>query len=256
MIDAPKPTLADWLGMHRLDQDLCRLLLEKQACPEKDSCDTRSTQIESVPDGPALWRLVADILAADLAPLASWVDEVMRTARVNFEPDKERHPRPFTLFHTGRGHVYVSCPLTRQARDVITVSHEFGHALQLVCCYGKPIPPVQREICAFVAEAVVVRGLGGRGAALAEPAAMKHAAFTCRDLGADLRQLLKHLDRPETPYRYDWNYPIARGIVKSVFDVVRGPQFILPETLFTEETDLRDLALRIVSNEVKNPARL
>ena len=47
-----------------------------------------------------------------------------------------------TIFYSYRG----------EPSDSLTIAHEFAHALQIRASRGKFVPPIMREVCAFVGE--------------------------------------------------------------------------------------------------------
>lgn len=215
MSSEPPPTLAGWLQLHGLSAQTCQVLLglTPPLLPPPVSAPDAA-----IPDGPALWSLIADCLAAELPTLDSDIRKTAGQTLVNFAPDPERHPRPFTLHAPVQSRVYVSCPLTGQADDVLTVSHEFGHALQLTCCPETALTPVLRETCAFLAEAIVAKALNQHDVALSGSVRAVYERRAATDLGPVARRLRAALDRPETPYDDHWNYPPARQIARHLID--------------------------------------
>ncbi|WP_323765114.1 hypothetical protein [Marinovum sp.] len=208
MSAASPPNLQDWLALHGLTVQNCADLLA--LTPPMPAPVAPAGAAAAGLDGPALWALVASALAEALPELAP---EIARTAAetvVNFAPDRARHPRPFALYIEKKAMVYVSCPLSGGARDMVIAAHEFGHALQLHCIAGAPVAPVLRETCAFLAEELLPQALTGTAPEQAGAAAEVLVRSRRRNLGPMRRDLLASLAEGAALYDYGWNYPPAR----------------------------------------------
>lgn len=210
-VSAPAaPSLADWLALHGMTAGACAALLA-DAAPALPVPAATNAPAEW-PDGPALWALIADGLGQSLPELAP---EIARTARetvLNFDPDRSRHPRPFALYIAEKRMIYVSCPLKGSARDLLVLAHEFGHAVQLHAIGGAPLPPILREICAFLAEEMLLASLTDRAPEMAGLYALELARHRSRNLGVQRDRLQSCLAQPAAPYDYEWNYPPARSL--------------------------------------------
>lgn len=234
-----EPTLAGWLRMHALSAQTCKTLLN--LTPQPMPVPDRSAPA-MIPDGPTLWSRTADCLAQELPTLEGEIRKVAEQTRVDFAPDRQKYPRPFTLHIPVQGHIHVSCPLTGEAQDVLTVAHEFGHALQLTCCPKTALPPVLRETCAFVVEAVVAARPDQHDTALSRLVRAAYARRSSTDLGPVAQRLRAVLDTPQAPYDYGWNYPPARQIARRLVHGQTPPDTRILTGLFRGEATVPALA--------------
>ena len=74
-----------------------------------------------------------------------------------FHADHLKVSRPFTV-QTDSYPIVVLCYRGRIV-DLLTVAHEFGHAVQSLASGPDFVPPVNREICAFVSELALLKML-------------------------------------------------------------------------------------------------
>lgn len=196
--------MADWLALHGLTAQHCRTILTWDLPPAA----TRPADPVWPMAPRAMWTLIADCLRAGLPTDA--IAETAATTRLHLHTDPG--PRAFTLHDDGAGRPVVSARLTGKLSDLLTLAHEFGHAVQITAS-GPQMPPVLREVCAGLAERLVMTELARRGT---DEAALLPALFAARGQrtqGQTRRDLAALLDAPATPYAYRWNYPLARRIV-------------------------------------------
>ncbi len=196
--------MADWLALHGLTAQHCRTILTWELPP----APTRPPDPLWPMAAKEIWALIAACLQADLGREA--IAEAAATTRLHLHT--QAGPRAFTLHDDGAGRPVVSARLTGKLSDLLTLAHEFGHALQITAS-GPQMPPVLREVCAGLAEQLVMTELARRGT---DEAALLPALFAARGhrtQGQTRRDLVLLLDAPATPYAYGWNYPLARRIV-------------------------------------------
>ncbi|KUF08978.1 hypothetical protein AVJ23_20020 [Pseudoponticoccus marisrubri] len=160
--------------------------------------------------GSALWNMVLRAWCTRHPPLASLARETAARTVLELAPDMTRHPRPFTLHDIGGGRPYVSCACDGTPADLIRLAHEFGHAMQVIASGPAGMPPALRETCAYLSEAVTVRGVRAEDPGLAALIGQVRAAEAAQDLGSRASRLRQALADPDRPYDYDWNYPVAR----------------------------------------------
>jgi hypothetical protein len=200
-----KATMADWLALHGVTAQACRALLTNEEptagkCPDSDW-----------PNDPvALWRQVADLLAPAFPADDGLIERTWVGTRTDFSG--QTRARAFTLHDDGTGRPLVVFRPKGRLSDLPTLAHEFGHAAQLLASAGQPMPPVLREVCACLSERLALRGL-----ATTDPESAGMAQRWVAGRGLRHRQgLLLALDRPQAVYSYDWNYPLARVVVRGL----------------------------------------
>ncbi len=105
--------------------------------------------------------------------------------------------------------------------DLLILAHEAAHAAQLILSRGSFMPPMAREVCAFLGEIALIEWARKHNPALF-PALfdvwLKHDDAYC---GADLVALATALEDLRTPYNYRMNYPVARARAVQLFETAR-----------------------------------
>lgn len=200
-----KATMADWLALHGVTAQACRAALTAgEPVPAKPADPAWPC------DPTALWRQVADLLAPTFPVDDSLIERTWATTRTDFSP--QITARAFTLHDDGTGHPLVAFRPKGRLSDLPTLAHEFGHAAQILASAGQPMPPVLREVCACLAERLVLRRL-----AVTDPDRARVAQAFMAGRGLRHRQdLLVALDQPQATYSYNWNYPLARALVRGL----------------------------------------
>jgi hypothetical protein len=125
-----------------------------------------------------------------------------------FHADRAQASRPFTV----QTDSYPIVVLSYRGRivDLLTVAHEFGHAVQSLASGRGFVPPVNREICAFLSELALLKMLRSELPALHRLASTAWEAGNRNYLGRHGRVLALALRDPQARYHYSWNYPVAR----------------------------------------------
>jgi hypothetical protein len=215
-------TVADWLTAHDLTSDTCQRLL-------KAGCEALSLQSSPKPprfDAPVttppghLWKTCGQILSDHLPGLQTEIATVLSEVRVTFAPPPFRYRRAFTLHDDGRGTPYVYMPWRGVLADVPVLSHEFGHAVQVLASAGRDLPPAMREACALVAEDRICHALANDPLSQVDPALQQLAvlvqARAHHFLHVEANALRDVLRTSDAQMNYRWNYPIAQAFVTLV----------------------------------------
>lgn len=125
---------------------------------------------------------------------------------------------PYTVDRGVDQPVLIALNWTGSPDDVICLSHEVAHALQILLSNHEQMPPVAREVCAFLGELVVI----AHAYQLAPDMFPALCAVWHREndtyLGSDLDALLAALADPLATYNYRLNYPIARLAAVELFN--------------------------------------
>ncbi|MCR4267395.1 hypothetical protein [Nitratireductor sp. ZSWI3] len=162
------------------------------------------------------WSLASDVFCEALPALQPIIRRIGKAAPRGLLPRAGKHPQPFT-YHRGAGRLpFVSCSYEGRAADLLAVVHEFAHALQLVASRRSPMPPMAREVCAFLGELFLLRWLSLNRPDLQGIIECAWVADNARYLGPDAANLLEALRAPSARYVYRWNYPIARLIAQAL----------------------------------------
>lgn len=205
--------LNEWLHENRLDRNevVALLKIADRLRALRHTVDLSAGHAPPVPASEA-WEIATLALEVFLPQLAGTIRKAseetprfLEAGRQGQEPD-----RPFTYHGDATTSPFVSCDYRGRPVDMLDVAHELAHVTQIAASRGAPMPPVQREVCAFLGEAALIRWAGMHRPTLVR--ALKsawHASDTLyliRD--ADLLSRALHAESPS--YDYRWNYPVAR----------------------------------------------
>jgi len=163
-------------------------------------------------DADGAWNLAAEALCSYFPTESAVIESVRLNTKTLFNPDLQEFPLPFTKPQGLGKPPYVSCPYNGMASDVINISHEFSHAVQLVASDTSTMPPIAREVCAFIGEQVLLSKLSKDQPALHESIVRVWHAENHYYLGKCGQLLRTAINNPSITYHYRWNYPIARVI--------------------------------------------
>ena len=203
----PQATLADWCALHRMaPPQILHWLAQTPPPPQKQS----TAPPDVTAPAQTIWHHSARAMARALPAQARAIKAARDGTQVQTAPDVARFPQAFTLHDGGNGQPYVSVPYTGTARDMLTLAHEFGHAVQITHTAPPLTPPVLREVCAFLAEHWLLDHLALVDARLAQAIAAPWARSVAVDQGARMQDLITACAAPDTAYEYAWNYPLAR----------------------------------------------
>jgi hypothetical protein len=204
---ASRSDLRDWLELHGLTCAHCEDVLSwigpgraEHAGPVDRGCGQSADEA---------WDLAAHAMLLTYP----WADALIRDVRDrtlrSFGTDRATGFRPFTAPGTDRYPV-VSLAYRGRIVDLITVAHEFGHAVQMVARDNRFVPPIARELAAFLSELALLDLLARADPAMHRAARAVWLACERNYLVRDADRLASALKDPASPYRYCWNYPIAR----------------------------------------------
>lgn len=211
-------TLSDWLALHQLDPPTCARLLGEMTVELANTDVVQNAEDLSYPPLglEAAWSITREAWS-DFVPDQRGViaDTIANTEKIVVNrPGSSR--KALTLDHGPGTYPTVVHSYRDDAADLLIIAHEFGHALQIRVGAGSFVPPVVREVCAFLSESALLRYLRTHDAT-------RHACLlavwhkeTARYFGVQRDRALLALTRPRTPYRYGWNYPLARYLALEI----------------------------------------
>jgi hypothetical protein len=205
-------TLSDWLALHELDPVACRRIL--QAIPQEVITEWTGQECpaleghELCPEGA--WLRTADAMRAFFPAQRSIIDETFeKTSKIHVN-QRSKSRRALTLDNGPTAFPTIFYSYRGEVSDSLIISHEFAHALQIRASCGKFVPPIIREVCAFIGEWSLLShtkpGDAGQHRRLSQVWHEDNRKF----FGTHQQRLRSALLRLEMPYRYSWNYPIAR----------------------------------------------
>jgi len=104
------------------------------------------------------------------------------------------------------------------ATDLLCLAHESAHAAQILLSRGSFMPPVTREVCAFLGEIGLVEWTRTHAPSLFPALAAAWMRDDSTYCGTDLEALSQALEDLQTPYEYRMNYPLARAAAVTLFE--------------------------------------
>lgn len=208
----------DWLHLHDLHIDTVQDVLTKrknsfelsQPCREHPKSDI-STHLTA----ENAWRLAAESLSRQLPNLKPEISQVAQGCKRNFYASSNNPP--YTLIEEDSDFPTLSMSFNGSAADILCVAHEFGHALQLYLAGGHFVPPMYREIAAFLAEHIFLEYIEEIQPDLSIDIRVAWDLDNRIYFENDVRLLLEALKTPHiTKYNYRHNYPLARSIAENI----------------------------------------
>lgn len=216
---------SDWLDLHQFDQDELQNVVaswRSGALPGHPSWLTKPAPTTTC--GPRVRFTRQECLEKLVKPAfqAGFGDRDLFDAlsgRFEFaENSAGDDAPPHTVDRGPDAPVLIALDWTGSPEDVICLAHEAAHAMQILLSGHDRMPPVAREVCAFLGELMVIGH--ARGAvpdlypALRDVWHRENGAY----LGTDLDPLIAGLADPRIAYHYRQNYPLARLMAVELFD--------------------------------------
>ena len=211
----------DWLALHRLAD--CRAWREALEDALRARAATHPPRSVSPPppapdsneggiglSAEAAWAMAASAMREAYPHGAEAIGRAERGCECDFAPGGDQKTVPYTMPAAGGRPPFVRVQFRGRPGDLLTVAHEFGHAVQLMVCDGHFVSPVVRETAAFLSELALLGHLRDGHPALY---ARARAAWLADDriyLDQDGQDLLHTLHTPCAAYQYRLNYPLAR----------------------------------------------
>ncbi len=202
--------LDDWLNLHGFNRDRIWAILS--------NVSTDITDEANILSAPANLSL-KDAKSIVFSAFENEMDFIQATellSEINLMPQSASEEFPYTLDNGAEEVPSIICSYQNNARTLINLAHEYAHALQMILSKGKFMPPVYREVCAFLGEKALLKytekNLQGLGKSLQNIWDLDNATYKEADL-LMLRRAFKQKDRE---YNYRWNYPIARIVAEKL----------------------------------------
>lgn len=209
---------SDWLATNQVDENFLLRNLTGQSFPQwavapeaYGACDAAGVSADEA------WALASRSLAAALPRLSRLIRYIHSRAPKCLEPKDGKPERAFTYDHGRRQLPFVSCSYRGTASDVLTIAHEFSHAVQIVASRNSVMPPLAREVCAFIGEHALLDWVRNSASPLSPHLEAAWAADNQSYMGVDAERLRKALAIRSGAYDYRWNYPVARVLACAIW---------------------------------------
>ncbi len=204
-------TIADWLEFNGLTREAVLRQLALIEPLDGDAFDRSEVQPHLGLTADEAWALCAAVMRAAFPGLKPEIDKIETWAPKCLQPKSTKHSKPFTYDLGFQKLPFVSLHYQDRPADLLAMAHEFGHAVQIVASWQSgegQMPPVARECCAFMAELALLNAQKGK----AEVLLVCHQADDIAYFGENKAALEDAFFEDYSPYRYDWNYPLARQL--------------------------------------------
>ncbi len=208
--------MVNWMDAHNLSAIACAqgLAVARKLYPSEKTVDNPKHDL-GITEVFA-WRLAYLAFEFAYPSLADTARTVYEEAPKCLLADSVKYPDPFT-YDLGRGTPpFVSSHFQGNFHDVMSIAHEFGHAVQIVqsnnikLTQSKSLPPVTRECCAFLSELSLLLYTSLYVVPLSQGLLFTWESDSSSYLGPIADVFEKDIADENSRYDYRWNYPLAR----------------------------------------------
>jgi hypothetical protein len=205
-------SLSDWLALHELDAVACRRILDvaPRDVTKAAAGSTWSASERYALDPEAAWLRTADAMRAFFPAQRSIIDDTFEKTVKTLVDQRNKSRRALTLDNGPTTYPTILYSYRGEPSDSLIIAHEFAHALQIRASRGRFVPPIIREVCAFLGESALLSHALYNDAAHYDRLYQVWHNDNQKFFGTYKERLNSALLQPEMPYRYFWNYPIAR----------------------------------------------
>jgi len=204
--------MGDWLELHGLDHETCLRLLDEigresaRIPADRNDPDQQSSSFD--PD--SVWPIVTAAMCKFLPERQDFIEDTFARSKIIAIPAQGKPRKALTLDHGPAEYPTIMYNYFGQVSDLFVVAHEFGHALQIRASEGQFMPPVMREVCAFISEGALLSYCLDEGIDRKDSFLEYWYKSNQRYFGKHVEKLKLCLDKVGGDYQYGWNYPIAR----------------------------------------------
>lgn len=202
--------VSDWLAFHSLDSNSLQPLLRALDRNEEALFADHEAEDEYPTDLTAenAWTFVIEATTTVMPELQDIVKRLQ--ARLLLDFDAPSDALPFTCNGSDEEGILISLCYRVTYEDLLCMAHELGHAVQLDASKPSQIPPVHREIAAFIFELLLLEFAKKADPRLHQGLLRAWLRENDVYLGDDLDLLGRKLSDPSSSYDYRMNYPLAR----------------------------------------------
>ena len=238
-------SLSDWLTAHELDPVTCRGILDAmtpEAADEQVSNGSSNLAYQA-PDLEAVWLSIAEAMRTSFSEQRVIIDETFHGTVKICVDQRDNSRKALTLDNGSAAYPTIIFSFRGHPSDSLIIAHEFGHALQLSASRGIFVPPIIREVCAFLGEGALLSHTQHSSPAQYAHLSRVWREDTTRYFGAQRDRLKAALLEPDAPYKYFWNYPIARYLAIRISERC-SEKWIW--SLFAGETSVQEALRKII----------
>jgi hypothetical protein len=220
-VTVDKYSICEWLEYNRLTlNQVHRATAAGLNLARSNSPDEGVTKrsVCSIKNPIKAWNLVANSMSRYFSAHSELIEAVSKNTTTCFISTPSSNMPASTIDEGKPKYPRVTCPFSGTADDLITMAHEFAHAVQIMASTADVTPPVHREISAFVGELVFIdycKKVDNRlHQALKSTWKRQNRYYLCESA----RNVRIALAQAESSYEYSWNYPVARVLASRLFE--------------------------------------
>jgi hypothetical protein len=205
-------SLLDWLALHELEHITCRRILDAmtlEAAGEPAAHDRLNLGYQA-PDLEVAWQRTVEAMRGFFSERQDIIEDTFEKTEKIVVDQCDKSRKALTLDNGPTAYPTILFSYRGEPSDWVVLAHEFGHALQIRASRGKFVPPIMREVCAFLGEGALLSHSLRHDAAQYPHLAQVWREDSFRYFGVQRDRLQADLLRPAALYKYAWNYPIAR----------------------------------------------
>ncbi len=158
MLTKPQYSVQDWLDLHELTSQevlgYCGVIRRKFQSDRSDKSRASSKNL-SFNLEQSLEHLILPALKK-LLGFAALSDDELSMVRIGKHKTGELD-LPFTEWDEDANALAIHLVWSGTADDLVCLAHEMAHAAQMILSKGAFMPPVAREVCAFLGELALIR---------------------------------------------------------------------------------------------------
>jgi len=130
----------------------------------------------------------------------------------------DREFPPFTIDRGDSELPLIYSKYEDTAACLLNLSHEFGHALQIIMSRKSKMQSVWRELCAFLGERLFIDSMLSTDKSLYEKLIKVWNLENKKYMLNDKFTLLTAISYGDWEYNYLWNYPVARMLSGKIYE--------------------------------------
>ena len=218
-------TLIEWLNVNELTIDQVHSILARgwKLFATIDPSRVKPISYNPKINNPDLaWDLIAKAIIAFFPNQKDIIESVRKHTKTCFVVNPYNSQQAQTINEGKDNFPKIICPYS--GSDLLTLAHEFSHAVQIMASLNDATPPVARELCAFLGELALLEYVQEKKPRLF--GALKYAweAQNTSYWRENLPVLKDALSEIGGEYQYAWNYPIARILALELYKEKEGEQ--------------------------------
>lgn len=218
MLTNPQYSVQDWLDLHEMSSgevlEYCRVI-DQKLLVKRSGSHRRVGALIPYNLEHSLQNFILPSLKRLLGPAMPQELDLSKIKVIKHKAG-EIH-LPFTDWDTKARATIVHLVWSATAEDLICLAHEIAHATQMILSKGALMPPMAREVCAFLGELALIAYTKTHFSSIHRGLTLVWQQERQRYLGSDLSQLAGDVAYGSRAYHYRHNYPLARVAAMALF---------------------------------------